>query len=300
MTLAVALTLSLGIAVAADEHLAANPAYRELRDTGISLTSRYSFPLPPPTMADGLDADKQESVIAAVLAGAYPKQQFVRKSVVAPHLLRMNEIDTGDPQQPGRQVDAWFVAFGDLDRLADKEFLDRLLKSGEQDLNRPEGSRGWPAAELARRGIVIPPDREKHEGYGQASYDLLKRVRLQLNGHACWTRTADSVLAATVVDPRFQNDPELPNRWFALARTPSGQVTTGPPHPYCGAGFYVKLTRLASPPGALFAEYHLAFGEPNEWFGSTNLLGSKLPAIVQSQVRSVRRELLVGPKPPLR
>ena len=176
----------------------------------------------------------------------------------------------------------------------------RIADGVMEDLERPEGSRDWTATELARRGIVIRPDREKYEGYGQASYDLLKRVRLQLNGHACWSRTADSVLAATVVDPRFQNDPELPNRWFALARTPSGQATTGPPHPYYGAGFYVKLTRLASPPGALFAEYHLAFGEPNEWFGSANLLGSKLPAIVQSQVRSVRRELLVGPKPSLR
>jgi hypothetical protein len=300
MTPAVALALTLGIAVTADDRTAVNPVYRDLRDTGISLAPRFCCRLPPPSMADGLDAERQAAAIAAVLAGAYPMKQFVRKSVVAPHVLRMSEVDSGDPNHPGRRVDAWFVAFGDFDRLADKEFLDSLLKSGEQDLERPDGGRDWTTADLARRGIVIGPGREKYEGYGHASYDLLKRVRLQLSGHACWSRTGDSILAAAVVDPRFQSDPEFPNRWFAIAKRPSGEATVGPPRPYYGAGFYAKLTRLADPPGAIFVEYHLAFGEPREWFGSTNLLGSKLPAIAQSQVRSVRRELLTGPKQPPR
>lgn len=296
MMLGIALAAAIGTAAPAADHAAANPVFRGTTETGVSLTPGFSHRFPPPSMADGLDTQKQQAVIAAVLSRAYPEKQFVRRSVVAPHVLRMSDIDTGDSKQPGRRVEAWFVAFGDFDRLADKEFLDRLLKPADRDLEGEAEGRDWSKEELARRGITIEPGREKHEGYGRAAYSLLKRVRLCVTGHAFWSRTDDSILAAAVVDPRFHNDPEFPNRWFSITKASSGKDALGPPQPYHGAGFYAKLTRLAEPPGAIFVECHLVFAEPREWFGGTNLLGSKLPAVVQSQVRAMRRELLAGPK----
>ena len=57
-------------------------------------------------------------------------------------------------------------------------------------------------------------------------------------------------------------------------------------------GIYAKITRLHAPEGALLIEWHLVYSEPQGWFDGTNLLGSKMPAIVQSRVRATRRELV--------
>ena len=48
---------------------------------------------------------------------------------------------------------------------------------------------------------------------------------------------------------------------------------------------------LAEPKGALFVEGHVVFAEPVKWFDGANLLRSKLPPVIQGQVRSFRREL---------
>ena len=64
----------------------------------------------------------------------------------------------------------------------------------------------------------------------------------------------------------------------------------GPPQPYGGAGMYLKITKLHEPAGALFVEQHIVFAEPTGWFDGANLLRSKLPLVVQSNVRDMRRE----------
>ena len=51
------------------------------------------------------------------------------------------------------------------------------------------------------------------------------------------------------------------------------------------------MTELIEPQGALFVEYHLVFDEPKAWFGGANLLRSKLPLMVQDNIRKFRREL---------
>ena len=61
--------------------------------------------------------------------------------------------------------------------------------------------------------------------------------------------------------------------------------------PYSGAGGYLKITRLHEPKGALFIEYHLIYSEPQGWFSGADPLTTKLPAIIQAEVRTFRREL---------
>ena len=40
----------------------------------------------------------------------------------------------------------------------------------------------------------------------------------------------------------------------------------------------------------MFCEQHVIFAEPTGWFDGANLLRSKLPAAVQNNVRTMRRE----------
>ena len=77
----------------------------------------------------------------------------------------------------------------------------------------------------------------------------------------------------------------------AIERDQLGKTKLGPPTPYAGLGGYIKVTGLHEPAGALLVECHAVFDEPQGWFDGKNLLRSKLPLVVQENVRTFRRKL---------
>ena len=52
------------------------------------------------------------------------------------------------------------------------------------------------------------------------------------------------------------------------------------------------MTPLAEPAGAILVECHGVFEEPQGWFQGAPLLRSKLPMLVQEQVRGFRGKLV--------
>jgi hypothetical protein len=106
--------------------------------------------------------------------------------------------------------------------------------------------------------------------------------------YALLTRKPASVVLACKVDPRFEKDAEYPNGWRSIERDAAAQLVYGPKQPYSGAGFYVRITKLAKPAGAIFVEYHSAFWEPKGWFDGENLLRAKLPTIANHEVKQFR------------
>jgi hypothetical protein len=266
-------------------HEEANPLYRDLLERGVAVGPGLRAKLPPPTVPDGLDAAGQRAAIQNLIGTDYSYDEFTRRSVVAPHLLRLRDVKPSDPKAPARGVDVWFVAYGDFKLTEDDKFLDRLLQAGRDG---GEG-RSLTAADLAKRKIVPPPGADKRQDFGHVEFDFLDRVRIRATGRAVWSRTPESVLAAVELDPRFVGDPEFPNEWRPLTKE-SGEVKAGPPSPYSEAALYVKLTKLAEPADAIFIEQHIVFAEPFGWFDGENLLRSKLPHVVQNNVRTARRE----------
>lgn len=268
-------------------HETGNPIYKGLLDPGLVVGIDVRVKFPAPVMADGLTAEQQKAVILKVIGTDYPYEEFVRKSVVTPNLLRIGEAKPSDPAAPARTVDVYFIAYGDFALTDDDKFLDRLSRS-----NQGGGSgRGLTDADLEKRKILAP-DR-KRAGFGLVEFDFLEKVRLKLTGHGGWSKTAESVVAAAEVDPRFRGDAEFPNQWQSLAKE-GGQPKVGPAVPYVGAGMYLKITRLHDPAGAMFVEQHIVYAEPIGWFDGANYLRSKLPAAVQINVRNMRREWLKG------
>lgn len=287
------LTLVLSLAAAAPArppaagHEAANPLYKTLLDPGLTVGPDLRVKLPAPTMPDGLDAAKQRAIITQLIGTDYSYDEFTRKSVVAPNLLRVGDAKPADPKAPARTVDAYFVAYGDFTATDDDKFLDRLANVG-----KGEGKgNNLTAGDLHKRKIEVKPENAKREGYGNVEFDFLEKVRLKLTGHAMWSRQPESVVAAAEIDPRFRGDAEFPNEWRSLSKE-GGQAKVGDPQPYGGAGMYLKVTKLAEPAGAVFVEQHIVFAEPVGWFDGANLLGSKLPLVVQQNVRNMRREWL--------
>ncbi|MDB5306289.1 MAG: hypothetical protein JWO38_491 [Gemmataceae bacterium] len=284
--------LSLAVAAPAQPggHEAQNPLFKSLLDPGLVVGPGVRVKLPPPVMPDGLDPAKQKAVITELIGNDYSYEDFTRKSVVAPHVLKIRDV-LATPQSPVRGLDAYFVAYVDLKAFDDEKFLERSLNIG-----KGEGGKGQNLTreDLAKRGIVLKPEDEKREGYGQVEFDFLEKVRLRLTGHVMSSKTAESVVAAAEVDPRFTGDKEFPNEWRSLSKT-SGELKVGPPQPYGGAGMYIKITKLADPAGAVFVEQHVVFAEPTGWFEGANLLRSKLPPVIQNSVRNMRKEWAKGP-----
>jgi len=270
---------------------AENPVFDLLISGGVPVGADEVVRLPPPTLADGLSAAGQRRAVESIAGENHTWADLTRKSVVAPFVLR---ISKDEPQQErrGRRLDVWFITYGDLRTLDNEDFLRRQFRSAtsETDPDNGSSSKTLTSSDLKRRGLM-PPGGPQDPEYAAIEFTVLDRVRLQVTTQSTKSTTAESNLAASILDRRFMNDPEFPNQWRPITRDDAGRRHLGPPQPFSGFGGYAKATRLIDPPGALFVEYHAAFAEPQGWFGGTNLLRSKVPILAQLIVRQIRRGL---------
>lgn len=249
--------------------------------------------LPAVTMPDGLDAAAQHERIKQIAGPNRRVKDLTRKSIVAPFVLKIGKRAAGPDEPPVRTVDVWFVAHGSIERFFDETFLEDLagtVNAGKND-RLPVSKGPIDAEELKRRGLAVEDSENRKERFVYSTFGLFDRVLVSATRRVMVTRGDESVLVATMIDPRFTDDPTHPNRWQKVTWDQQRQPTLGPPQPYVSGGFYTKVTKLADPPGALFIEHHHQFAEPTEWFDGKNLLRSKLPLVVQDAVRKLRRKL---------
>jgi hypothetical protein len=271
--------------------LAANDIYEQLVGQGIALSAQESIKLPKSVLDDGLDGGQQRKVIETLLAGRYEWNEFARKSVVSPLLLKIGDGER-ESGQVSRRVDLYFIAYGSLDLLRDdgqlQEQLD-LASAGDAETD-DRRIKILSADELTRRGL--PANQGATDPRWVAvEATLLGKVRLNLTTRNLKTQVDDSLLIASILDPAFQKDADYPNCWRPITVDDAGRRQIGPPQPYPGFGSYVKATRLTEPAGAAFIEYHVVYAEPDGWFHGANLLRSKLPIVAQDLVRKLRRKM---------
>jgi hypothetical protein len=270
---------------AADEP--SNPLFEKLRTEGVSVTAETKTPLPVPLMADSLDAAGQRKVLQKIVGNRFTVKDFTGKVGTAPHVYHIHKIPVADSETlRAYGVDVSFIAHGSLDHVADKHFLEDLHKK-----HKDRKLHILTANELEKRKLRTESSKHREERYSHGVFLILERVELHAALHTIVTRQPDSLLAASRIDPRFLKDSDFPNQWRKISLDDEGQRHVGPAQPYAGAGGYLKITRLHEPKGALFIEYHLVYTEPQGWFNGTEALTAKLPAIIQSEVRTFRREL---------
>lgn len=263
-----------------------NPIWAELFERGVAFGDGQAVRLAAATLPDRLDARAQQQAISKITDENHPLSALERKAVVAPFVLRIKDEPPAGAQRP-RRVDFWFVAYGDVDRLSDEEFLNEVanLEVKSQGSQSPDDVGVLSDDRLRLRNIAPEPDKR----YVAVSFTLFDRVKGTLVMQSMLTRTSDSVVVAAALDPRFDRDAEFPNSWRSIHRDEAGRLTVDKPRPYAGVGWYCKATQLAQPAGAVFIEYHLVFDEPQGWFNGANLLRSKLPLLVQDGIRKFRR-----------
>ena len=216
-------------------------------------------------MADGLNKSGQREAIARIADPNHPIEALERPLVVAPFVLKIS----GDDEKSAtlRRIDLWFIAYGKLDRLADESFWKSAresLSGGEKENRELSTTRIGilSADDLKTRGLK-DPETERHL---TADMALFNRVRICATMQAIQTRSADSLVLAAMLDPRFAADEQFPNCWRPISRDDNGRQHIGAAQPYRTAGWYCKATQLHEPAGALFVEFHVLFDEPVGWF----------------------------------
>lgn len=286
--------LLLMVALAVSNQSSANPLFEELVKQGVATTAEKRLLLPLPTLADGAGSAGQHAMLAKIVGERYPVEEFVRDSVVTPFVLKFSDI--GGAATGARGVDVWFVVFGDLNDLSKDDVLKEFTTARGKETtlhvltSQELQSRNLPSASGDTGKMLLKPG-ELAERFVHTTAPILEKVELRQTLRCVLSRGEESIVIATIVDHRFDRDREFPNLYQRLIRSDNGETTKGPVQPYAGAGGYLKATRLSKPAGAILVEYHAIYSEPRDWFNGANLLQSKLPILLQSRIRELRRDL---------
>ena len=269
----------------------ANAIYEALVGPGVKVSPTDTLTLPKPLLPDELPPDQVRPAIESVVGEKYDWDTFSRKSIVSPFLLKISE-GTAESGPVTRRVDIYFIAHGSLDVLKQEDYLTRQLNlAGNSDQTDSSGKARLLTADDLRKRKIETITKPAAPRWIAVNSKLLGKVLINLTTQNIKSEGKDSILIASIADPRFKGDAEFPNSWQSLTTDDTGKRQVGPAEPYAGLASYAKATRIADPPGAIFMEYHVVFIEPQGWFNGTNLLRSKLPIVAQEMVRRFRRNL---------
>ncbi len=283
----------------AASHRAANPVFASLVQPAAGDLIR----LDEPRFSDGQTAEQQRIELARAGGERYSVEALLRPSPLAPHVLQMERRPLEAQATIAQRVRVVFTLQGDLETFAQEAFLNSLLAGGDESEEAAGGSRALSDEELQAAGVErqsaaapseagAPPDRLGQEHYRLIHGELFSRVRFSGVVRSFATRNDDSVLLALRFDDRFAQVPDLAGVWQRLERDQAGVLRIAEQGDFLGGGAYIKITRWREDPQRLVLEAELMLLEPQAWFGGSNLLGSKLPPAIQSQVREIRRAAL--------
>jgi len=297
-----------------------NPVYLKLTAPAEDSPLRLS----PSRFAPLRSGEDQVQELTSLAAPRYRLEELLRPSAVAPYLLDIDRDSPGSATSSLRRARVVFALHGELETLADERFLERLLgdvatlgEPGSEETSQAEGAgqggsaRALTDAELAAAGIpsrsAVGADAEvspkpsgdasdrgerRGESYRWFQAELFSRVRISGVVHSYWTRDDDSILWAVRTDERFSSQPDLQPAWERMERQAAGDLKVVERGDWAGGGAYLRISRWAADPKVLICEAELAWVEPRAWFGGSNLIASKLPPAIQSQVREIRRAAL--------
>jgi hypothetical protein len=269
-----------------------DPVLKELLEVGVQVIPGQRVRLPAPTLSGTAGLDEQRRVIL-LAAGQHPVDEFTRKSAVTPFNLKMESLTDAQGKRYAQTVDVWFIAYGRLETLRDRQLLEELASAASQESGSVVAARTdlLTIAQLQKYGIELQESEQEREVLATFATPLLDRVLVSGVVHSWQTFGTGEITVSGILDSRVDKEPELSNRWQAIEDRAGEDPKLGPPSEYSGFGGYLRATALQEPAGALLIEAHVVFHEPEGWFRGANLLRSKLPLALQDQVRSFRKKL---------
>lgn len=262
----------------------AEPLLAELTTAGLAIPGGPRFRLPQPAMAPGLPAEKKQAVVQK-FADEFPRGVFLRRDSAAPHVWKIESINGDNGKRRGHRLDLYFAAYGKIPDLDRQDILGALMGA-----NRKKEPTYLSDKQLAERKITRSDAKGLDERFVVLDLELIDKVQLSGVVRSQKQTDADGALVSVMVlDDRFADDKEYPNRWRAIKEQRGERVGLGPPRPYSGFGGYVKATPVKG--DLIFLELHFAFAEPYDWFDGRNMLATKLPLALGSNVKTTRLKM---------
>lgn len=266
------------------------PAVSELVNKGFDIGDGGRAKLTAPAMTPDLTKAEQVQLLQAIAGSERRYKEFIRKSVVAPFRLFVKTAEESTEEKTIRRLDLYYLAYGDLEIIRDKNLMSGFTEQKQK--------------EAAFESYVEPleeEEAEEGEGFvkGEPTEPNLYRYRFPLidkvvvsglvEGQALVTDRFLIESSASPVDKLA--DATNPTQWRPIPRDTEGDDDLGPAQPFPGLAGYLQAAQFEPIPGAVLVECHAVFVEPEAWFNGRNLLASKLPILVQNNVRSFRRKL---------
>jgi hypothetical protein len=260
-----------------------NPVFDLLIQHGVGADSNPELRLPLPTLQDHASKDVHQKILESLPARKQSIEELMSAKTVAPFVYQHSYRGDEDADTRLQAIDIWFVAAGKIDQVYNENFAIQLFQENH-DVNKP---RLLGAEELRHRGIE---EIKTNESYGRGRGMILEKIVVEAVSRVCVSKTDESVIIAGMIEPRFNLDGEIPNRWYKTSNEAGIDVSAS--SAYQKAGYYTKITTFQADSKLLFVESHSIFEEPRAWFNGSPTLKSKLPIVFQSEIRSFRRRLL--------
>ncbi|TWT78573.1 hypothetical protein Pla123a_13660 [Posidoniimonas polymericola] len=269
-----------------------HPLVAELTTKGFEIDGA-PIKLLPPLVTPDMPADEQRAAFAG-LVSERRMEKYLQDSVVASYKLDIDDIGQTAERGTVRRLDLYFVVHGSLQVIHEKELLSSLM-GGEKTASAAAES-GFetyakPLDESAERPDTLPPAGELTSGMFRYRFPILEKVVVSGLASSAGMHVDGGVVQSAVSPRELLDDPANPTEWRPIPRGAKTDAELGPPEPFKGFYCYLHATQLGFVDNAVLVECHAAYIEPYGWFRGRNLLASKLPLLMQQNVRDFRRKL---------
>lgn len=292
---ALAVGLSARQSAWAEAPLTEHPVVARMTTEGFPVAEGESVKLAAPLVTPAMTAEEQRAALSE-LVGARRLDQYTSDSVVAPIKLSVDTVRETPSGDKVRGLDLWFVARGDLDLVHEKELLGDVLSPGGK--TRAPDDEGGEGFETYVKPLDPPADDAPPVQPGELvtnvykyRFPVIEKVVVSGLVRGDGLELDGALVESAVTPEELLESPEHPTRWREIPMRATSDEQLGAPLPFRGFVGYVHATELKFLPSAVLVECHAAFVEPEGWFRGRNLLASKLPLLVQNNVRSFRRKL---------
>lgn len=276
------------------EKFSPHPIVQSLVAEGFEVADGERATVAPPTLLPGMDDAAQRAALEE-LFGEVAWDDYFDPSANARKVL---DIDSADLELDGakvRTLDLVFVAYGKLAVVRDKDLMQSIFGGNRGEEDSETGFKRYAesltAEETQARGFEQQLEGERRRHLTRYRFALIEKVVIEglVEGDG---RDYSSLLVESAVSPlAMLEDAEYPSVWRAIPRGAESDADLEDPEPFRGFAGYLQASDLKFEPGAILVECHGVFVEPDGWFGGRNLLASKLPIVVQDNVRDFRRRL---------
>ncbi len=263
---------------------------------GIRINDAVAVPVSRPVLEVATTvADRME--IAKKLAPRMPWERFSKDSVLAPVMINTDAIKDDDGKRVAHSIRSTFIVYAPLEDLRNQELMEAVLLNGEDPQSDEITAAGQqvPVHVLESLGITRPQktandDSSRGDSYGVVTLPLMNRV--QLTG-VIWAEKFsgnDHLGVVWKFDDRFAQT-DYACKWQKMTRNQLGEPELGEPVPYVGCGGYIAVYEIDRAANMLLVESRIVMHEPDDWFGGSQFLRSKLPAALQENAWSFRRKI---------